>query len=200
MTYYPYTTSIPSIGDIVQTKVFNFLVTSHPEFSSKAEKYVHGYKVEGNKVDTKQIYHLPCSYGSQFTILGKMFCRNGLWEPLPAEQGEFVPLRERLTLADSLPAGHPLRNASYWDGSEESSLNAIKALEWAKAFVQKMDSELPCQENQITINLINSAIIAQQERYNKRKEQRVLGTDIPHKTKTSNDTWVENYTGWGDQD
>jgi len=85
------------------------------------------------------------------------------------------------TLEHALPPNNPLASFPYWGSSDGKNLNTIQVLEWAVAFLAKMETELPCGENRESIWHLSMAIKLQTERQQRRREQGLLGTNKPHK-------------------
>lgn len=92
---------------------------------------------------------------------------------------EWCPPRGH-THADKLPESNVLRHMPYWDGPGGRNLSIIDGLEWVLTHLYHCNKELPCKENQDCIELIETAIIYQKHRRNRRVAQGVLGTNKPH--------------------
>lgn len=82
------------------------------------------------------------------------------------------------TLESSLAHDNPLRTFPYWGG--DSNLQVDSAIEWAIAFLLKMEGELPCIENRSSIWHLEQALDYQINRRNARRKQGVIGTKSPH--------------------
>lgn len=77
---------------------------------------------------------------------------------------------------------NPLSEIPYWGRGDGKNLSAIHALEWAEAYIEQMQSELKCEENVAALCHIKLALSAQRERLRLRKQQGVLGTNLPHRS------------------
>ena len=82
------------------------------------------------------------------------------------------------TLESSLTHDNPLRKIPYWGG--DSNLQVDSVVEWAIAFLKKMESELPCMENRSSIWHLEQVLKDQISRRETRRQQGVLGTKTPH--------------------
>lgn len=85
------------------------------------------------------------------------------------------------TLAKHLPPDNPLREFPYWEAPPDSkNLNAIACLEWTEAYLNLMQKELKCAENESAIWHVGMALKSMRRRFELRKQQGVAATNLPH--------------------
>ena len=76
---------------------------------------------------------------------------------------------------------NPLRDFPYWGHPDGKNVTLIDTLEWQIAYLEKMQTELPCGENETCLWHLRWVKGIQEHRIRLRKQQGVYGTNRPHK-------------------
>lgn len=85
------------------------------------------------------------------------------------------------TLKEHLPPDNPLSNAPYWGSPNGQNLTPDACLHWLIKYFEVMDQQLSCPENKDSIWHLRMVEKIQGERRQRRIEQGVMGTNLPHK-------------------